>query len=266
MGEVFAPKAAKRIAHVRAHLDVGFPPDLMAKCIANIENQTGSPSGSAMNLAMHAEASAISAWFERRDLAAMRQWFYVAARLDRLVRESEPPETRGPGGKVFPLHKPLLANNKALLDWFVARDCDFDQARVANHKTYDFWAYQAIVAIRGDWGRLRERCEQVLADPPGAGGLQKYLRDHYFYLALARDDRDGMEAALREIVSPAALRGRNADDSGYAADLISTAAVIYAKIAWLHGHQVSVDTPYIPAEWLPMTPLARYDPCYRFLT
>jgi hypothetical protein len=52
---------------------------------------------------------------------------------------------------------------------------------------------------------------------------------------------------------------------GYAADLISTAAVIYAKIAWHHGYEVRVDSPYIPPEWLPTEPLERYDDHYGFL-
>ena len=54
-------------------------------------------------------------------------------------------------------------------------------------------------------------------------------------------------------------------ESGFTEDLISTPAVIYAKIAWLHGCKVVVDTPYIPAEWLPMDPLPHYDNHYRFL-
>jgi hypothetical protein len=41
--------------------------------------------------------------------------------------------------------------------------------------------------------------------------------------------------------------------------------VIYAKIAWLHGHEVRVDSPYVPAQWLPLEPLPHYDPVYRFL-
>ena len=110
-----------------------------------------------------------------------------------------------------------------------------------------------------------ERCERVLADPPGASREQKYLGDHKFFLALARQDKSAMEDALRALVSPRAVKDRANDDSGYATDLISTAGVIYAKIAWLHGHEVQVDSQYIPAEWLSSNPLEHYDNHYSFL-
>jgi hypothetical protein len=74
-----------------------------------------------------------------------------------------------------------------------------------------------------------------------------------------------MEEALGALVSPKAVRARSNDDSGYTEGLVSTAAVIYAKIAWLHGHEVRVNSPYIPQEWLPNTPLERYSDHYGFL-
>ena len=83
--------------------------------------------------------------------------------------------------------------------------------------------------------------------------------------ALADGDKTGMEAALLDMVQPRKVRGRSNDDCGFTADLISTAAVIYAKIAGLHGHELRVDSPYVPAAWLANTPLERYDDHYDFL-
>jgi hypothetical protein len=262
MHSAYSTAATKRIAHVRAHLERGFAN--LDTAVSNLENNTGSPKGSAMNLARHAEAKAISCWFEYKDLRSMRQWFYVAARLRMLVYQFET-DTLSPGWKMLELMQPLLSNNKSVIDWFAHYDARYDLTRAENHKTQDFFAYQALVALRGDWPRLRERCERVLADPPEGSEDQKYLGDHNFFLALARQDKLAMEGALRALVSPRAVKGRADDDSGYAADLISTAGVVYAKIAWLHGHEVQLDSPYIPAEWLPNTPLEHYDNHYSFL-
>ena len=66
MHSAYSIAAAKRIAHVRAHLEGGFAN--LDQAVSNIENNTGSPKGSAMNLARHAEAKAISCWFENSDL------------------------------------------------------------------------------------------------------------------------------------------------------------------------------------------------------
>jgi len=262
MHSAYSTAAKKRIAHVRAHLEVGFAN--LDQAVSNIENNIGSPKGSAMNLARHAEAKAISCWFEDNDLRSMRQWFYIAARLDMLVYRFET-DTLSPGWKMLQLIQPLLSNNKSVIDWFAHYDARYDLTRAESHKTHDFWAYQATVALRGEWPRLRERCELVLADPPGASKEQKYLGDHKLFLALARQDKSAMEDALRALVSAAAVKGRANDDTGYTADLISTAGVVYAKIAWLHGHEVHVDSPYIPTEWLSNTPLECYDNHYSFL-
>jgi hypothetical protein len=74
-----------------------------------------------------------------------------------------------------------------------------------------------------------------------------------------------MTEVCQTLVTPKMLKSRINDDSGYMADLICTAAVIYAKIAWYHGFEVHPASPYIPEEWLPTTPLVQYDDHYNFL-
>jgi hypothetical protein len=46
---------------------------------------------------------------------------------------------------------------------------------------------------------------------------------------------------------------------------IANHATLYAKIAWRHGHELAVDTPMIPKEWLPVQPLAAYEDPYEFM-
>lgn len=201
-------------------------------------------------------------WFVDHDLAAMRQWFYVSARLDQELYKRVN-ETHSPGAKMLALLHPLLSNHRGLIQWFSQWDRTYDY--IDKVHTRHFWAYQAIVALRGDWERLAARCRAVLRDPPQAKSEQKYLVDHHFYLALSQGDVQGMEAALAQITTPQALRARRIDESGFTADLISKPAVIYAKIAWYHGYEVKPDTPYVPHEWLPMTPLDEYKSPYSFI-
>jgi hypothetical protein len=258
----YAEKANKRLAHVKHHME-GSESDI-EKRVHYIENNLGDPLACALGLSSNALANAMFAWFGNHDLNAMKQWCYVAAKLDQLyfqMQEDDPDWGRGVPG----LLKPLLSDNKELIDWFAHYDLAYDMKRVENHKTHDFWVYQAIVALRGDWPRLAERCERIIADPPGATKEQKYLQDHHFYLALAQGDIEKMQYVLQEIISPKAINARLDYESGFTADLISTPAVIYAKIAWRHGYKVKVDSPYIPQEWLPIEPLNQYDNHYAFL-
>ena len=131
--------------------------------------------------------------------------------------------------------------------------------------TYDFLDYQAIIALRGDWSRLSERASSMLTAVPAKRGMNEYQIDHRFYLALARGDESGMEQALSELPSPSAVYRRENDDSGYVANLISTAVVLYAKTAWYHGFETKVNTSYIPAESPPVAPLDAYPKPYPFL-
>ncbi|MFC5500080.1 Imm49 family immunity protein [Caenimonas terrae] len=86
-----------------------------------------------------------------------------------------------------------------------------------------------------------------------------------FLLALAEHDVGKMEAVLQSLVTPRSVAGRNNDESGFTEDLISKAAVIYAKIAWRDGYRLQPNSPLVPEEWLPATPLAKYSNHYGFL-
>jgi hypothetical protein len=261
MNAAQAERAAKRVAHIKSHLDYKSGRDL---AIRNIENNLGDPRACLSQLSGRATASAMYEWFEHRDLASTRQWFYVASRLTQKYYPMLD-DTTGPRGRMLQLINPLLSNHRSMIEWFAHYDGVYDLKRVENHKTHDFHAYQAMVALRGDWNRLAERCDRVIRDPPGAADQQKYLLDHQFYLALVHRDVGKMTEVIQTLVTPKMLKSRINDDSGYMADLICTAAVIYAKIAWHHGFEVHPASPYIPEEWLPPAPLARYDDHYNFL-
>jgi hypothetical protein len=258
-------KRAARVQHIESHLQVDH-----SGAVENLKNNTGSALGSALNLTSHAEARAMHAWFAREDIAATKQWAYVSARLSRLSYEHESQEyglafKHSPIAKMLSLLMPLLSENEDLINWFAKFDTAYDQKRIENHKTADFRAYQAIVALRGDWPRLLARSEKALTDPPRANAEQKFLIDQQFFLALAQGNIAGMESALTKILTPRALAARHNHESGYTADLISSYAFIYAKIAWFRGYKIIVDSPFLPGAWLPIAPLKCYDPYYSFL-
>ncbi len=259
--QLYADEAPKRVAHIKSHLAHGFKIEQLTR---NVEDNLGNPLACTLSLSGHAEASAMLAWFERRDLESMRQWCYVASLLKQRWRRSMVDRVQ-PANGTLQLLLPLLSNNHSQIDWFANDETPYDARFVEDHKTHDFWAYQAIVAMRGEWARLIERCERVITDPPKTSAEQRYQIDHRFYLALARQDVAGMHNALLQITEPSAVRARSVDDSGYTANLISTAAVIYAKIASRHGYRVEVGSRYVPAEWLSIEPLRTYEAHYRFL-
>ncbi|UWU24780.1 immunity 49 family protein (plasmid) [Rhizobium sp. CB3060] len=254
--------AKKRLIHVKGHVEVG---SLSAQqALSFIENSKGSFEGCLRTLRSYAFANAIYSWFGLQELDAMKEWFFLSASLRKKNYEIEI-DRNSAMAKLLELLHPLLSDNRDLIEWYANNPDLYYQDRIENTKTSDFFAYQGVVAIQGDWDRLRDRCARVLADPPKTSQLKKYIIDHQFFLALANHDLPRMEAAIAAVAEPRAVRNRANDESGYTESLISTYAVIYSKIAWFHGFEVKVNSPLIPADWLPIQPLLRYDVRYRFL-
>ena len=192
------------------------------------------------------------AWFQDHDLTATRQWFRQSAEMNKRAYEIRY-GTVGAGGKTLELRAPLVSNDDELIAWFANARHLYNAKAVQDHKSGDdFWAYQAIVALRGEWRELEARCDRVLADPPRAASEQKYLVDHRFYRGLARGDEAEMLAALAEMLQPKAVRARGNDESGFTQDLIFTPALIYTKLAWRKGHRIDPRSPLVPSEWLPL--------------
>ena len=137
MNGELSPERVKRIAHIKSHLDVGFKLDQLVR---NIENGLGNPRACVMSLSRHAEASGFYAWFEERDLTSMRQWFHTAAKLDRKWYQMEE-DKQGYGSNTLRLIKPLVSNDRSLIEWFAHYDQVFCLDRVEKETTHDFWAY-----------------------------------------------------------------------------------------------------------------------------
>lgn len=249
-----------RIAHVNGHLE-GLDEK---KWVSYIEHNIGSPKNCVATLSDHRLGRAIVSWFDCGNLAEAKANFYVAALLDKKYFYMDH-STAGPLGIFQRLLKPLVSDNEKIIRWFAMCDEQYDKARIDKHKTLDFLAFQALLALRGEWDRLGARSEMALSDPPSASSFKKYLTDHRFYLALAGGNVKEMESVLVEMTQAKALAARKNDEHVFTDDLILTPAVIYAKIAWRHGYQVKPNSAYIPQEWLPVEPLANYDCHYPFL-
>lgn len=220
----------------------------------------------------HFFAAALVSWFRDRDLLAFKQACYAAAKVDR-IRQQASPWFIGQDlvGNLFGAWYWLTSDCEPLIAWrrdtepFRGWTGDQPRPKWLSQSFYNdvFVGYQLTLALRGEWQRLGERTERWLADPPVS--LKKIVPDMRFFLALAKGDVPGMEAMLREIVTPKQRLWRRNWQDGYSRRLISDEAVTYAKLAWRHGYQVDVDTPYIPKEWLPIAPLPEYTDPYDFM-
>jgi hypothetical protein len=250
----------KGLDHVRAHFESHHADESV--CLSYISSNTGDPEACKSGLKSLAVTSSLLSWFADRDLSQCKQQAYIAGKIDRLLYQKAP--NRGVWGPLAERNAmlwPLLSDHPQLIAWFGAFDA-VDVTRAAKDGSFEFETYQAKLALRGAWDELGERSERFLANVPKR--MERFTPDNRFHLALARGDISGMESALAEMVTPRQIRWRNGHE-GYTGWFIVVEAVIYAKIAWRHGFQVNIETPWIPAQWLPVSPLSRYDDPYAFM-
>lgn len=239
---------------------IGEKFDVTAECLNFIRTNTGDPRACIAGLSGHAYSAALLAWFESHDLAGFKQWAYVSGKLDCLARRREAAWLRD-----FHLLMPLLSDHSGLINWFAHHEAGHDPHYYEKPRHFaDFHSYQIMLALRGEWEPLVRRSEEGLAGT--ATRYKRFLLDYHFYIALAQGDVPAMESCLAELTSPKVARTRNHEfEFGLTEHFISTYGVIFAKLAWRHGFRVQVDSPYIPAAWLPVHPLPHYEDIYPFM-
>ncbi|KPW83827.1 Immunity protein 49 [Pseudomonas congelans] len=260
MEKKHSEKAKIRLDHIRCHLNEGYDVD---QIVGLIKSGSGDVRACVNSLSSHTFASAMWSWFENRDIQNFKKWLSISGQL-RKYSYGIKTDSSGALGKQVQLMAPLLSDDYSLVKWFSEEDDSaFNLSRAESPKHIDFFAYQVILAIRGEWDKLKERCEIFLSSPPVS--LRKYVPDLEFYSALASGETDKMSKAIEVIVSPKFLSLRAGSENGYTDGLISTFAVIYSKIAWMHGFQVNIKSAYVSEEWLPVIPLESYDLYYYFL-
>lgn len=237
----------------------------IAEDILYIEEKKRNFEFSIRELRRYSFSNAMVSWFRDKDLTRFKEWNYLSAKLERMVIQFEP-LAWFPAYRLF---SPLLSDNHEILDWYRQHRISYDK-RADDIKDRDnpkqpaFHGYQMILALNHEWDRLGERCEQIL-------GMEikkdrKYLIDHRFYLALAKCDKTEMESVLTELTSPKIAKVRNHEFAfTFTEHFIATHATMYAKLAWLNGYEVEIDTPWIPKEWLPVKSLAEYPEPWDFL-
>jgi hypothetical protein len=257
---VYEDSLKKGLAHVGSHLE-GHQERLVGR-LNHIRNNSGDPEACKRALQSHAETASLISWFQDKNLVACKQWAYVAAKLRRMIYQNAPlTGIYSPGVPFRDLLWPLLSGHSWLIKWYGAFN-GIDVNRAKKSSTWEFLTFQAKLALRGEWEVLADRGERFLLNVPER--MKRFASDNRFFVALARGDIRAMEDALSEMVKPDSIKWRNEDD-GYTGWFIVREAVIYNKIAWLHGYQVDIGSPWIPSEWLPISPLPHYEDPYPFM-
>ncbi len=151
----------KALNHTMQH---GKLDEAVFRKIHLIENNEGSRINCLLGLNSYAEANAIVAWFRDEDLTKFKEWSYLSAKLQRLEFQCNPIVWFA----AYKLFYALLSDNSELISWYRQFHLPFSFNSGAvkdrdNPRQPDFHAYQALLALKGEWDELRQRCELILS-------------------------------------------------------------------------------------------------------
>lgn len=204
---------------------------------------------------------ALYSWYVDHDLAAAKQWFYVAAKCIAIST------TKPVGNETFwalhPFMFPLLSDNTEMIALYatlspLGRDekPTFAERR-DDLKSNEFDIYLVQLVLQKDDTKLQEHIATYKAKNYKRQSKYK-IRIINFMEALLKGDVAQMESAIAPL-SKWELGNPTTED------FLASYAVVLCKLAWLRGYEVQVDSPLVPMEFMPIAPLAHYDDVYEFL-
>lgn len=196
------------------------------------------------------ERLALKAFFIDGDIRRSKLYFYNGGLLDVLLTTKYTEKVLDYGTLRFGYA--MLSDSRELIDqWANLKHSNYD-TMIDNGSSTLVYVMQCLV--KEDWNEF-ERTMEILRTksvPKLKIGL-----DAAIFTAIAEKKKKQVEQVLAEFVSPKVHNARN-KHQGLIGEFISQPAIVYAKLAWLKGIEVSVKSPLVPNELLPTASLPEY--------
>lgn len=151
----------------------------------------------------------------------------------------------------------LLSDNAEL----ITRYADLANSTYSNEIKRGSIIHAIQLAIKNELDSAYINKLEKLSQMKGESAIQLDVR---YFKALIMKDKAGIESAINELLLPKNHKYRNKNKE-LINDFVSHPALGYAKLAWLKGIEVEVNSPLVPKELLPIKPLDNYETPYEFL-
>lgn len=202
-----------------------------------------------------AEARGIQAYFVERNIAGLKQNFYLAGKLILAsLGQQGGAELSLPGD----LRWALLSDNAELIDAFARVETPSLLRERADPRAGRFHVYMLQQAILGNDEVVQAMIEKI-ARSGGKPQRDECARGEDFYSLLLRRDQPALEILIRDKHARIKAKYTVADE------FMAYLATLETKLCWFRGIPAQVDHPRVPMELMPVRPLDRYDDVYEFL-
>lgn len=211
---------------------------------ACLEDDTKSSFGLLSPLGSVYKVFSLKSWFIHQDVKKVQDNAYQASIVARRYVHLMPFATPAANGQN--LLYPLLSGNRELLHWhgqfqlanFVGK------ASCNNIKKNEFQSVQIRLALNNEWEILTDRSKLFINTEKNTKKL--YEHHNRFYIALAEGNVGQMEESISEIASRKNNHKLNFD-SPLESRLISVWGLMLARLAFVKGYKLFVDSAWVPS-------------------
>ncbi|GAA6134769.1 hypothetical protein NBRC116188_15580 [Oceaniserpentilla sp. 4NH20-0058] len=202
-------------------------------------------------------------WHQNHKVESIKELAFISAKFQRMYYLCRPDASLAYG--TFRAFTALLSDNPEIIHWFawhVIPCLTGPKGRPPHYlqpNKLQFHTFNCHLAMMKELDWLGERSEQALAGNVKYKAGKSYLHDFLFFKALAEGNKQLMEDNIHALLKGRVAYTRN-NENGMTAQskVISTWGFMLAKMAYLNGYELDIDSPWVPQEWLPVKPLESY--------
>lgn len=228
-----------------------------------IENPAKS-GGAVSNLSSIYRARTLLNWIDSKDLDATKKLAYLASLCRRIQGQFDSDDSLAYGfQRMFTL---LLSDHPDLTQWYAWHIFPFCSKAKRTSPHFEqpskphFHTFNCHLALVGEFEWLDRRSDEALEEGINLKAGKSYKYDFLFFKALAAGNKKEMEENIHQLLKGHALRTRNREHGfAFQESYISSWGFMLAKLAYRHGYELDIDSPWVPSEWLPVRPLESYE-------
>jgi hypothetical protein len=203
----------------------------------------------------YAVTHALYSWYVEHNLAAAKQWFYVAAKL--IAISSTKPVGNENFWAVHPFMFPLLSDSPEMIALYSTIETPNLLENRLKLKANEFDIYLVQTALQGDYNKLAELVDTYKA--------KNYKTQTKYKISMMLFMEGLMSGNISKMETAIAKHKNWVLANPITEDFLSDYGVTLCKLAWIKGFEVQVDSLLIPMEFMPVTPLAHYEDIYEFM-
>lgn len=193
-------------------------------------------------------------YFIDRNLRSFKQNLYVASQLELAAIALDAYQTFEVGREIF---YALFSDNTEIISVMAHMETPELLKDRDNPLRLRFHVHMWQLSILGDYEALQTKVDKLARNGrKGERELAAVGKD--FFSLLMRGDKQGLEDLINQHASL-----KSADP--LIENFMSFQGCLEAKVSWLRGIPVQIDSPLVPMELMPVGPLDHYDDVYDFL-